>query len=88
MPSLRLSPPHTVVNSVEGSFSISGREISIDVWSRRLADIPDRRGGRWGRGEAAVVWVVPTGKFRENQTNCLNSIDFGTVKSPRGDQRS
>jgi len=43
MPSLRLSPPHTVVNSVEGSFSISGREISVDVSNRREADIADRR---------------------------------------------
>ena len=54
MPSLRLSPPHTVVNSVEGSFSISGREISIDVWSRREADIADRVRGRDSWREADV----------------------------------
>ena len=56
MPSLRLSPPHTVVNSVEGSFSISGREISVDVWSRREPDIVNRDGGR-------RIWVE-TGSIR------------------------
>jgi hypothetical protein len=66
------------------SLRLDPLENTIDV--KRTSPITKEEVGVGGEG--AVVGVVPTGKFRENRTNCLNSIDFGTVKSPRGDQRS